>query len=541
MRVLILSSNAVAADKKCRMAADGWFWLSVLTVLIFWIPTINVQPHLTTGDMGRDFYAFQLMTQGHWPVRDYWWQYGPLMPVYYAFWFLVGGVNILSVRMGLAAIYLLSSILTYQILRLFTQAPVAFLSSLAFLSFDMTWTFNHIGAIPLLLFSIFSLWKFFLTHHKRWCYLGLLSVVAIAWLKISAGVFSFLAFYASLLLDYGLSGRKNSETLLAWKHFIFLPLLFSVLTLGAYTALYWGVPADWVGQCMTLAPQYGRLTFFWTNLKHLFLRFLIWDRERLFGVAVFLIFGLLALLSLRKKNLSERDKKIYLPVWGSLVIYGVANSADYFLMEGMIYRFDFWLFPIFVLSLGFLAEWASSLFQRREKIILGILIFLGLLIFPFKNFQEALAMKVPERYLDFPQGQVYAGGALASIQAVKAGTRFILENTTPAEKILAIPYEPLYAFLSGRRHALRELIFVEGIHIQPEQEERMIREIEDEQVPLVLISNRYYSTEPGIGYFGKTHCQKLNRYLMDHYEEVQTFGRWEVESVEHAIKIFVRK
>ena len=490
--------------------------------------------------MGRDFYAFQSMTEGYWPYRHYWWQYGPLMPVYYAFWLLVGGVSILSVRIGLAVIYLLCSILTYQTLRLLTRAPIAFLSSLAFLSFNMTWTFNHIGAIPLLLLSIFSLWKFFLTHKTGYCYLGLLSTVAIAWVKISAGLALFFGFYGSLLFYCGFYQWKYQTAPLAWKHLIFLPSLFSALVLGAYTALFWGIPVPWIDQ-MTLGPKYGRWTFLITNFKHLFLRFFFWERWRLFGVAAFLIFGILALFGLRKKNLSETENKLYPSVWVSLTIFGLACSIDYFTMEGFIYRFDFWLFPIFVLTLGLLAEWASFLFQPRGRIILGIFIFLGVLVFPFRNFQEALALKVPERFLDFPRGQVYAGGELNSVKTVKAGTHFILENTAPEDKILAIPYDPLYAFLSGRRHALRELIFVEGVFIQKDQEERMIRELEAQSVPFLLISNRYYSTEPGIGYFGKTHCQTLYRYLMDHYEEVRTFGQWEVETGQHAVKIFAKK
>lgn len=520
---------------------EGWLGLSVLAVFLFWLPILNVVPHLTPGDMGRDFYAFQSMTEGRWPVRDYWWQYGPLMPVYYAFWLLIGGVNILSIRMGLAVIYLLSSILTYQTLRLFTQAPIAFLSSLAFLSFNMTWTFNHIGAIPLLLFSIFSLWKFFLTQQERWCYLGLLSTVAVAWIKINVGLALFFGFYASLIFHDCFFRWKYSEATLSWKHFFSLLVLFAVLVMGAYTALYSGVPVAWIDQCLTLRPKYGGWIFLWTNVKYLFLRFLLWQRVRLFGPAALLIFGILALFGLRRRSLSEVEKKIYPGVWASLGIFALACSVDYFTLEGFIYRFDFWLFPIFVLTMGLLAEGASFLFQRREKIIFWILIFLGVLFFPLRNFQEALALKVPERFLDFQRGQVYAGGDFASVQTIKAATRFILENTTPDQKILAIPYEPLYAFLSARRHAFRELMFVEGIHIRKDQEERMIRDLEAQKTPLVLISNRYYSTERGIGYFGKTHCQRLSQYLMDHYQEIQTFGRWEVDSGEHAVKIFVRK
>jgi len=462
-----------------RLKKTDLFWGGSLFLiyLLYWIPMVHFQPLLSTGDMGRDLYAFESVLHGYRPCRDYWWQYGPLMPLYYVFWFLVGGVNLLSVRIGLAVIYFLSALIIFKVLRLFISPGIAFLSALAFMVFDMTWTFNHIGAIPFLLLSIFCLWKFFLTHQTRWCYLGLFSVVAIAEIKISTGITSFFAFYASLLFYYWLLQARRSKCPLARKHFIYFPLLFFAIVLGTGLLMYWGISLDWIDQCLTISPHHrvwpsSHLTL----LKHLILRFFVWEPSRLFGVGALWVLGVLSIFNLRKKKLTETENRVWPFVIGSLVFFTIANSMDYFAMDGKINRFDFWLYPMFLLWMGLLAGWASLNFAPKFKMILGSLIFLSLLWNPFRQVQQALALSKPERFLDFSRGQVYVGGPLSSVQTIKEGTRFIFENTKPTDTLLAVPYEPLYSFLSGRRHATRELIFVDDIKIGKEQEEKIYLE-----------------------------------------------------------------
>ena len=520
---------------------NDFFWLPllILTVFLFWIPTFNVQPGLSTGDMGRDLYAFSMTLMGKWPCRDFWWQYGPLMPLYYAFWFLIGGVNLFSVRLGLGVIYLLLSVLSYRTLRLFVSPAVAFLAAFAFQSFDMTWTFNHLSALPFLFLSIFCLWKFFLTRERKWSYLGTLALVGAALVKSSAGIYSFAAFYLSLILDgawHRWEGRKS---------LILIPFLFGAFVLGIYIFLYWGISFAWLKQCLTVGPEYRSWAASpWINFVHLVLRFTVWERRRLLGVAAGFIFGIFGFLGLKKQKLSSFQKQTYAFVILSLLFFAAANSADYFLMEGLIYRFDFWIFPFLVFFMRLCAEWASCLLTRPAKILVGLLLFLGLSGVPLQNVRAATASKIPERYLDFPHGKVYLGSPLSDVDALKKGTHFILEHTRPEEFLLAIPYDALYCFFSGRQHAVRELIFMEHMHLSEKQEEDIIAQLEIKKVPFVIFSNRYRSEEGGVGYFGKTHCRKLAQYLLDHYQEVQTYGAdWETADPRqlHAIKILQRK
>ncbi len=528
-----------------RLKKFDLFWVGSLFLIYFlyWIPMIHFQPFLSTGDIGRDLYAFESVLHGLRPCRDYWWQYGPLMLLYYAFWFLVGGINLLSVRIGLAGIYLLCGLFSYASLRLFTSAPTAWLASLGFLNFSMGWTFNHIGAVPFLLASVFCLWKFFLTQNLRWPYLGVLSLVLTALVKTSIGIPCFFAFYLSLLIYNEFLGPKlNARPPLARKHFILLPLLFAVPVAGVYIFMYWGLTSRELQQCLTLGPQYRRtLSTPWMNVKHLILRFTVWERIRLWSLGAFTLLLILAGLGFRKRKLESLQQDAALAAGISLVFYALASSAEYVMMGEVIYRFDFWFFPVLILVLGFLAERASSLFPRPWKIAFGALIFVALAGLPFWRVKEALAERIPDRYLDLPRGKVYVGGPLVSLQTIKEGAQFLRENSRKDQSFLAIPYEPLYGFLSERRHALPEMIFMVHMQIQEDDEEKWITQMEANEVPWVLISNRYRSEEAGIGEFGKTHCRKLAAYIFDHYREVKTLGPWGSDPDKtHAIKLLKR-
>lgn len=541
-----------------------WFWLLVLITILFWIPARDVHPSLSPGDMGRDLYAFWRTSQGEWPCRDFWWQYGPAMPLYYTLWFLIGGVNLVSVRMGLGAIYLLTSLLGYRALRLLVSPPVAFLASLALLNLDITWTFNHIGAFPFLFLTLWGLWKFFLTREVYWCYGGLAALGGMALVKINVGLTSLFAFLVSLALynqtvilrpkaeasqvgvlplPSGPTARKGC--LLAWRHFIFLPLLFSVIVFLGYAPLLWGLPLEWVNQCAITFRQ-SVLERSWNysqvdNLKHLIQWFFVWDRGRLAGVGALGMLWVFAVWGLAKRKAASAEKRIFLLAGASTLLFGLANSLDYF-ADGLIYRVDFWFFPMAALLTGLGVEAASFLLTPQiKRPAAGLLIFI-LLWIPSWRLRESLALRSPDRYLDLPQGKAYLGGPPSYPAVLNRASRFLLERTRSDQEILALPYDPIYGFLAGRRHAVRELNFAEHMLISETREDALMGEIEAKQIPFVLLSNRYRTPEKGMGHFGKTHLRRLAAYLFEHYREVETFGPWDSDPGRfHAVKIFQRK
>lgn len=528
-------------EKKGR---EDFFWLSLLVLiyLFFWTPVVGVHPPLSS-DHGRDFYAFWMTFQGKRPCWDFWWQYGPLMPLYYAFWFLGGGVNLMSVRIGLAFNYFFCSFSAYLTLRHFTSGFIAFVSSLAFLSFNMTWTYNHVGSIPFLLLSISCLWKFFLTHKSRWCYGAFLSLAGVTLVKINVGVSSFIALYTLLLIYNGFFLWKHLKMPLRARHLVFLPLLFGALTLGIYGVLYSGLSLNQIGSCLTLGPRYHQRSSFTTNFKHLILYFLVWQPTRLWGVGIFLLLSILAVIGLKKRSLEKEAVTLFSFVVISLVLVGLATTAEYFVIHSIIHRFDFWLFPVLVLLMGLFAQWGSFVLPTKMKFFLGGLLLFPLLGFPYLNFKDQLTWRRPGSFLAVPNGRVDIGGPLSDLEVLQRGSQFISNHTRPDETILVIPYEPLYCFLSGRHHAVPEQNFTQVIPLPEGREEGIIQELEVKQVPYVILSNLYYSKEAGVGRFGETHCRKLAKYIFEHYQETQTFGPWDPPSVSslNAVKIFQRK
>ena len=68
--------------------------------------------------------------------------------------------------------------------------------------------------------------------------------------------------------------------------------------------------------------------------------------------------------------------------------------------------------------------------------------------------------------------------------------------------------------------------FFDFVAIPDEQEKSIIKELEDNKVNWILISNRHSSTESGLGTFGESNCPLLAKYIHDHFAPVAEFGDW---------------
>ena len=504
--------------------------------------------------MGRDLYAFWMTHQGYRPYRDYWWQYGPVMPYYFSFFFQAAGAGLASVRIGLGLLFFLCALFSFRTLRVLVSSVPAFLASLAFLSLDIgfvpgsagliniTHTFNHFGTYPFLLLAVGSLWKYFLTRKPRWIYAGAAAIAGMSAVKIHAGLTSCFAFFLAILAEEGFRVfRDRKKIQLPRLHLGLAAAVWASLVFTIYAPFFRGLSWEWIDRCFTISTGKAFMEDRYTvlqNLKHLVLRFTVWDRGRLFWLAGFSGIGFLGFLGM--KNLEQDRKPFFIKAYFSLLLFGV-NAIDYF-VDGNIHRVDFWFFPLWVLVAGLSLEALKTLLPSGSRISLALLSFCLLLVLPVLNLREALGWQVPGRYLDFPNGKVFMGGDMESVNVIQKGSAFIRDHTRPTERILALPYDPLYCFLAGRRHAVRELWFGRAALITPREEAGIIQAVEAQKVPLVILSNQAEIPGFGFGYFGRTHCQKLAEYLTGHYQEVKTFGSWDIRNPNrHSIKILMRK
>jgi len=86
-------------------------------------------------------------------------------------------------------------------------------------------------------------------------------------------------------------------------------------------------------------------------------------------------------------------------------------------------------------------------------------------------------------------------------------------------------------------------MFFEHNHISDTQQKQIISDLEKRSVNYIIVSNRAYSDEEGMGHFGKTHCLMLARYIEDFFEPVVQFGDWDSSPdymANHATRVWKR-
>ena len=135
-----------------------------------------------------------------------------------------------------------------------------------------------------------------------------------------------------------------------------------------------------------------------------------------------------------------------------------------------------------------------------------------------KHFLSSLPLKT---------GQIYVGNNPEWTQTVMATTTLLNDILKKDETFFAVPYDPIYYFLTNRKSPTRQLIFFEHINISEKQEKSIIRDLESNNVNYVVLSTRFKDPglgEKGMGSFGITFCHLLGEYLDKHFTTIQKYG-----------------
>ncbi|MBU1261501.1 glycosyltransferase family 39 protein, partial [bacterium] len=220
---------------------------SILIIGVIAIGLVNILlsydlQSIAQGDHGRDLYCFLKVLEGQMPIRDFDWIYGPLMPYYYAFWYKVLGVSILSVKIGESLLIFLC-ILSVYVLSREVMAPIySFLSSLYF-AFSYTavynmvvdervytpvrHTYNHIGGTLAIITILYLLVRFIRLEKTKYLLGAGLSTAVLMAIKLNIGVAFVVAFSIYLLL------------MKRWKDFLLYFLLSILIALIIYLPFIW--------------------------------------------------------------------------------------------------------------------------------------------------------------------------------------------------------------------------------------------------------------------------------------------------------------
>jgi hypothetical protein len=505
-----------------------FFYLTLLIAGSFLFYSLDYYPILAPGDHGRDFYAFEKTLEGQQPYQDYWWVYGPLMPYYYAGFYKIFGINMLSILLARTILLLCSSALVYLTLNTIASPLLSFLGALWFLTFnhDFYFTFNHLGGIVAILATLTSTFLYLKNQKKTYLYVGLAAIFFLCLIKINFG----LSTLASFLLSVSLIHWMNTRSFFApSKKFYALALtVIPGLVLLIYLYYLRGLPLYEIRQCLPyLAEDHPYHCTVWQGATTLiqsigFNMTKDWVNGS-FALLVVLSLGLI-IRRLLDQQTPVQEKKTILLCLLIPSIYYVLNLHE-FLVSGVIYR-SFWSTPVsyilmfLVFSLGLKS--LSSFIRRLVYVAIAAILIL-------QNFNEVQLLKkvrVPFQYIHLTRGKIFTTNSPLWIDTVIQTTQFLDTNLKKDESFFALPYDTLFHFLTDRDSPTRQLIFFEHINIPREQEEKIIRELETKKVNWIVLSNRSDSDEEGLGLLGKDYCPLIGDYIKNNFSVTAEYGDW---------------
>jgi len=499
-------------------------------IFILW-PLHNFQNYLSQGDHGRDLYCFKKTMEGALPYRDYSWLFGPLMPYYYSIFYALGGVSIQSVLVGYILLILLTGVFVYLTCSVFFSPAMSFVCALwywCFRGIEFFYTYNHIGGLLTLIAALYCVFKYIRDNRLFYVYAGFICIFLLTLIRLNMGIANLIAItFAFYLVDFV---QKNPES--SKKRFLYAYLFLATLTItfSIYLFLLYPLPDYAIQQSFPYA-KFQRTDFSPTPFAAVVLAFQM-IISYFSATLAQKILGILILLSIYQSCIqvfsnktSQKYKNNLILIFSSLFIV-IFFSSHEFIASGVYYRLH-WMKPIIFILLFILIIVATK--NIHSKIIKS-LIFLTLFLPPvLNNYNDHLrtrSLKNPSHLLKIGPNKIYTSQHPFWFHTVTSAINFIKKNVPPSDKILVLPFDVLYLFLSDRDSAARQLVFFEHINITAEQEQKTISEMEDGNGNWVIISNRSISHEPGMGIFGKTYCRLLSKYIDNNFTVVAEFGDW---------------
>ena len=525
----------------------GYLLLTILLGLIILAPQHNIQVYLAQGDHGRDLYAFQSTLEGKTPYRDYFWEYGPLMPYYYSLFFKFLGIHIPSILIGKIILNLSSGVFIYLILSTLITPLMAVLGACWFWVFwpDFWHTYNHAGGVTMILANLYLLFLYLQDQKVKYLYWGLIPLFLLSLIKVNFGWIGLLAFLLCIkIIDQvykvPLTPSKKKFYLIS---LIGLPLL----TVLIYFFFVKGLPLYYIRQCL---PYYKSDHVYNVPLFSALAILFKLTRDSMTQSNITIVFAFLTLFCTAhaaQKLLDPQTEKglknkILLTVL-ILIIFYIANLHE-LLASGVDYTlnwsrpFDFML--IFVILWFGLRDFSFPIRLLSQAAL--ILILLG-------NFYlqqvGTNAFRVSGHYLPFDKAKGYYMNPPDWTNTVIRTTNYLKETLKEDETFFALPYETLYYYLTDKKNPTpRQQRFFDHMNITPQQETMIIAALEEKKINYIIVSNRAVSREPGLGVLGGSYCPLIGQYILENFKRAAQFGPLDIEggwAWNHGIKVLKRK
>lgn len=503
--------------------------LTLLTGMIVFGPHTDYHGYMAPGDHGRDFYAYQQTMQGKVPYQDYWWVYGPLMPYFYAISLKILGISVSSILVAKSFLQMGAGLLLYLGLRSIIHPAFAYLGAAWFWVFHegFFFTHNHAGGILLIIGCVYGLLRYIRRSHVQDLWWALACAFILSFVKVNFGLTALVAVVSStFIVDF--SNKENPTR--SKKVFYVLAILGAPLLIAE---VYWlflrGLTSYEIRQCLPyFDADHPYNTSVFTALGILAQG--TWNQATSSWANI--SFGLLVTGSavrtahslMTRKLTSSTRKTIGLSLIILAILY--AGNLHEFIKSGVWYR-TVWAQPLGVMLSFIVIDTAWSAWSKRWHTGAWIVIFCLMSWGFYGKASTVREAKSADHFLAHPKAEVYLNNSDHWIQTVLETTSFLTRNLKEDELFFALPYEPLYYYLTDRESPTRQLIFFDHINIPEEQEEKIIAELSEKNVDYILISSRQSSSEPGLGILGQTYCPLIATYIGENFQQIAQFGDWE--------------
>lgn len=510
-----------------------WFvFFLILTLYIcnFFYPDSTVNS-ISEGDIGRDLYNYYLVSKGYLPYIDFNYIYGPLMPLFYGFAFKIFGVSYLTAMSFWFLFNIVAFIAMFYLVKYFSNYLTAFIAGLFFVAYHgfSIQTFNHIGGIIFIIFAILLLKLYLDTEKPLYVYLIAIACFLLAITKLNMGLaFSGPIFF--FLIFFNIINKKPV------KHLIYSCLLFLGLTAIVYGFLLSFSPLDQIGKSFPYsrsslqAPFAGPVNTILgadssivsiDSENNPVLANIFWLLSLNLWAFILIIFSIIIEIFVYK-NEKFGTNFIFIAI---LCLTALLSTHE-FISIGTFYSLRFWTLSIEVPLIFFIINYLIETYNNKKLFKLVFPIFLISLIFitGIKFGVQLLFHNIEKVHCSMDRAKVNFTNIPWYLTTYKV-IDYINNNTNSNDKILALPYNMLYLFLSKRESPnTRYNEFLYLTHLTEQDEINVIKSMEEEKVNVVVYVNRIGTREGGGGYFGSSHCILIDNYIKENYDlEVSFF------------------
>jgi len=505
-----------------------FFWMVIAINIIFHLPTLTVQESLGSGNVGDNIYLAEAVSRGEIPYRDFNWNYGPLMLYYNAFCFNLMGHDIHSLIIGRIFLKTIFAGILFIAGTQIMPASAAFLTTLLYMALapDFIHNLSHYGGVGLeiaILWAILRYGQSAQENYVRWTF-GLVLLLGLN--KINFGIALLGASVPCLLLYDFFKHQKN----ILKRGLVYVGLSFGVIFAWIAILYFFVKGLSWaeINQCF---PIMGHYVYFGRNISD---GFFILIRETItnarnnrFDGFIFIL-GLWAVIRLiveischflyhKKTTTLGRN---YLMNVSVLLLLVLASYNEYY-KGGLDYE-AYWAKPFTIMLIAYLISEAATVSGKTIRVFL---VMMGMVIF-FTHAHDRWAFleryKTPEQFYKHKGINIYATCDKWDIEQISDTENFIEKNIPQKEPIFVFPDDSLYYFLSGRLAPDRLLLLFGSVHIVPDQERKLIANLEKKKVKYIITNDVCYFGNMW-GYFGRDNCPIFYQYLNQHFHKIANF------------------